>query len=135
MSNKLSNPEDKVKFILTLFEYYQPKLTIAEQISLLDKWLKSCIIEEEYEMAKAIKDKSKYVLDNMENVPQRLEGGIDLSFMSNGPLNFGSEFFNEQPMVEEEVVPIKKQKLSIYSKITSWIIKKFYGIIKKFGNT
>lgn len=131
MSNKLTNTEDKVKFIIALFEYYQPKLTLEEQKLLLQKWLKSCILEEEYEMAKAIKDKTDYIILNLNSVPQRFEGGIDMEFISQGPLNFKNELFNDMPMVEEEITPPKKEKLSIYKRMIIWFKKVFNGTINK----
>jgi len=131
MSNKLTNTKDKVKFIITLFEYYQPKLTIEEQKLLLQKWLRSCILEEEYEMAKAIKDKTDYIILNLNSVPQRFEGGIDMEFISQGPLNFKNELFNDLPMVEEEVISPKKEKLSIYKRMIIWFKKVFNGRINK----
>ena len=88
--------EEKIKFLKGIFNFYQPTLHILEQIALLTIWEERCVEEEEYEMAKAVKDMMNYIQKNPNKVPQRLTG--------------------------LEKIPIK---LTIFGKIKKWFKKLF----------
>ena len=65
--------EEKTNFIKHMFRYYQPTLNIIEQITLLTLWEEICVVQEEYEMAKIVKDEMDYIINNQDKVIQKLE--------------------------------------------------------------
>ena len=73
MENKLESSEDKIRFVVGMFKFYQPTLTIPEQIALLTLWESSCVKAEEYEMASAIVNQINKIQEQPENVPQRID--------------------------------------------------------------
>lgn len=68
--------EEKTKFIKHMFRYYQPTLTIVEQIILLTLWEEVCVNKEEYEMAKIIKDEMDYIINNQGKVIQKTQANL-----------------------------------------------------------
>lgn len=69
--NKLETLEEKIKFLNGIFNYYQPTLTIPEQIALLSIWEEVLVIEEEYEIAEIIKNKIITIQQDPDNTPQK----------------------------------------------------------------
>lgn len=97
-ANDTYTTEEKVNFIKHMFRFYQPVLTIAEQITLLDSWEESCVNQEEYEMAQVIKEEMEYILKNPKKVPQRIFEVVEAS-----------------DNITEEVT-----KTSLFKRIVSW---------------
>jgi hypothetical protein len=69
--------EEKTNFIKHMFRYYQPTLNIIEQITLLTLWEEICVVQEEYEMAKIVKDEMDYIINNQDKVIQKLEPHLE----------------------------------------------------------
>ena len=72
--NKIGSIKFLIEILKGIFKFYQPTLHIVEQIALLTIWEERCVEEEEYEMAKAVKDMMNYIQKNPNKVPQRLTG-------------------------------------------------------------
>jgi hypothetical protein len=69
--------EEKTNFIKHMLRYYQPTLNIIEQITLLTLWEEICVVQEEYEMAKIVKDEMDYIINNQDKVIQKLEPHLE----------------------------------------------------------
>lgn len=69
--NNLETKEGKINFLMGLFKYYQPTLTLPEQIGLLTLWEEVFVTEEEYEIAQVIKNKITEIQQNQNTVPQK----------------------------------------------------------------
>lgn len=74
--NSLEKAEEKVRFIVGLFKFYQPTLNVVEQIALLTLWEESCVLQEEYEIAEALLNEMKIIQNNPKDVPQKLDSDI-----------------------------------------------------------
>ena len=121
---KLETSEEKVNFIVGIFRFYQPTLSLPEQIVLLTLWEESCVEKEEFEMAGAIKNEMDKIMKNPEKTPQRIKGDLDVTkLIKNNPLLI----HNKKPI---EVKKTKKEKPSIYKRIINKIKRVFKWRIK-----
>lgn len=104
----------KSRFIINLFRRYQPQLNIEEQITLLDTWMESCVLSEEYEMAETLLKEKNYIEKNTKNIPQRKKGEIDfLKILDHNPL---------YPNRNKELVDTKEVNVpkNFWSRIFEW---------------
>lgn len=126
MVNKLESSEDKIRFVVGMFKFYQPTLTIPEQIALLTLWESSCVKAEEYEMASAIINEITKIQEEPKNVPQRIKtsefdiGGLelDLNNLEKEPIFI----IKKDRDVEELFTKIDKKK-SFWVRIKDWFKK------------
>ncbi len=125
MENKLESSEDKIRFVVGMFKFYQPTLTIPEQIALLTLWESSCVKAEEYEMASAIVNQINKIQEQPENVPQR----IDNSEFDIDGLELDIDNLEKEPIFiikkerNPEYIFNKKKKRSIWGRIKDWFKK------------
>lgn len=96
---KLEKTEDKINFIINMFKHHQHDLTIPEQIALLTLWEESLVINEEYEMAGAVKKEMDKIISKFNT--------IDIK--------------NEKQLYKKEQVI----KISLYKKFFRWFRKIF----------
>lgn len=126
MVNKLESSEDKIRFVVGMFKFYQPTLTIPEQIALLTLWESSCVKAEEYEMASAIINEITKIQEEPKNVPQRIKASefdidgleLDLNNLEKEPIFI----IKKDRDVEELLTKIDKKK-SIWVRIKDWFKK------------
>jgi len=126
MENKLESSEDKIRFVVGMFKFYQPTLTIPEQIALLTLWESSCVKAEEYEMASAIINEITKIQEQPKNVPQRIKTSefdidgleLDLNNLEKEPIFI----IKKDRDVEELLTKIDKKK-SIWVRIKDWFKK------------
>lgn len=85
--NSLEKTEAKVKFIVGMFKFSQTKLTIVEQIALLTVWEESCVIQEEYEIAGALKKEMKKIQENPFDTPQKNILQVKPKDITDDPIN------------------------------------------------
>ncbi len=125
MENKLESSEDKIRFVVGMFKFYQPTLTIPEQIALLTLWESSCVKAEEYEMASAIVNQINKIQEQPENVPQRVDTSefdidgleLDINNLEKEPI-----FIIKKERNPEDIFN-KKKKRSVWGKIKDWFKK------------
>lgn len=125
MENKLESSEDKIRFVVGMFKFYQPTLTIPEQIALLTLWEESCVKAEEYEMASAVINEITKIQEQPENVPQRIDNSefdidgleLDLDNLEKEPI-----FIIKKERNPEDIFN-KKKKKSIWGRIKDWFKK------------
>ena len=119
------NSETKIKFILSLFKFYQPNLTIPEQIELLLMWQKSCVEHEEYEMAAALKKELDKIKKKPNKAPQKKKSDASLEEIKEDPseIYFFEYGFDDEPTSVEEPEPVKKS-----------FIRRFLDFFKKLFN-
>lgn len=125
MENKLESSEDKIRFVVGMFKFYQPTLTIPEQIALLTLWESSCVKAEEYEMASAIINEITKIQEQPENVPQRIDNSefdidgleLDIDNLEKEPI-----FIIKKERNPEDIFN-KKKKSSIWGRIKDWFKK------------
>ncbi len=126
MENKLESSEDKIRFVVGMFKFYQPTLTIPEQIALLTLWESSCVKAEEYEMASAIINEITKIQEEPKNVPQRIKTSefdidgleLDLNNLEKEPIFI----IKKDRGVEELFTKIDKKK-SFWVRIKDWFKK------------
>lgn len=109
--NSLEKTEDKVNFIVTMFKHYQVDLTIPEQIGLLTVWEESCVLNEEYEMANALKKEMEKIQKKPSEVPQK------------NILQFNFDDVVEDPfiIIDRKEEYIKKTKPVFYIRFFRWV--------------
>lgn len=119
------NSETKIKFILSLFKFYQPNLTVPEQIELLLMWQKSCVEHEEYEMAASLKKELDKIKKRPSRVPQKKKSDSTLNEIKQDPseIYFFEGGFDDTPTPVEEDKPLKKS-----------FIRRFIDFFKKLFN-
>ncbi len=126
MENKLESSEDKIRFVVGMFKFYQPTLTIPEQIALLTLWESSCVKAEEYEMASAIINEITKIQEEPKNVPQRIKTSefdidgleLDLNNLEKEPI-----FIIKKDRDVEELLTKIDKKRSIWVRIKDWFKK------------
>lgn len=126
MENKLESSEDKIRFVVGMFKFYQPTLTIPEQIALLTLWESSCVKAEEYEMASAIINEITKIQEQPKNVPQRIKTSefdidgleLDLNNLEKEPI-----FIIKKDRDVEELLTKIDKKRSIWVRIKDWFKK------------
>ena len=117
MTNKINTTEEKIEFIIGIFKFYQPTLSVPEQIALLTLWEVSCVKVEEYEMASAIIKEMKKIQKNPAEVPQKiLFSESNIENLKQSPL-----FIIEN----KDFIFKKNNKKPFYKKIFEWIKKLF----------
>ena len=109
MTNRLDTVDGKVDFIVGIFNFYQPTLSIPEQIALLTLWEASFVLEEEYEMASAIINEIAKIQENPTETPQKIIGS-----------NVGLGKIQKIPSLAH-----KKIKIPFYVKLFYWFKKLF----------
>lgn len=113
MTNKINTTEEKIEFIIGIFKFYQPTLSVPEQIALLTLWEVSCVKVEEYEMASAIIKEMKKIQKNPAEVPQKiLFSESNIENLKQSPL-----FIIEN----KDFIFKKNNKKPFYKKIFDWI--------------
>ena len=126
MENKLESSEDKIRFVVGMFKFYQPTLTIPEQIALLTLWESSCVKAEEYEMASAIINEINKIKEQPKKVPQRIKTSefdidgleLDLNNLEKEPI-----FIIKKDRDVEELLTKIDKKRSIWVRIKDWFKK------------
>ena len=126
MENKLESSEDKIRFVVGMFKFYQPTLTIPEQIALLTLWESSCVKAEEYEMASAIINEINKIQEQPKKVPQRIKTSefdidgleLDLNNLEKEPI-----FIIKKDRDVEELLTKIDKKRSIWVRIKDWFKK------------
>ncbi len=74
--DSLEKTEDKVNFMVGLFKFHQPTLTIVEQVALLTVWEESCVLQEEYEIAEALLNEMFIIQNNPSEAPQKSDSDV-----------------------------------------------------------
>jgi len=112
MTNKINTRKEKVTFIVGMFRFHQPTLSIPEQIALLTLWEESCVNAEEYEMASAIVKEIRDIQSQPMKVPQK-----ELFSLSN------IEELKQSPLFiieNKDFIFKKNNKKSFFKKIFYW---------------
>lgn len=125
----MDNMENKNEFIKRLFLYYKPILSKKKQIQLLSGWLKSCLIDEEYEMANTI----KFLICDVNNDIEVDDGNLSvvpIGDISN--LHYNDNFINGK-ITKLDKKPIKKRwkLVNIWGRPYDFILLNLQFSIKK----